>query len=81
MSNAVLPFGGSRAWGGTGDGGSLSSQNCTNFTDASGGSGGKSHLIDPTKHIISSDSNRFFLTADSTTDACTDLRPLICICF
>ena len=81
MSNAVLPFGGSRAWGGTGDGGALSGEHCTNFTDASGGSGGKSHLIDPTKKSILSSTNRVFLTADSTVDWCQSPLPLICICF
>ena len=75
-----LQLGGFRAWSGTIAGGALGSKHCTNWTDASSSSE-KSHLIDPTKHIISSDSNRFFLTADSTTDACTDLRPLICICY
>jgi hypothetical protein len=81
MSKATpLQLGGNRAWSGTIAGGALGSKHCTNWTDASD-SNEKSHLLDPTKHIISSDSNRFFLTADSTTDACTDLRPLICICY
>ena len=81
MSKAA-PFqnGGNRAWGGTIADGALSSLHCTNWTSASSSSE-KAHLIDPTKNIITSDSNRFFLTANSTTDSCTDPRPLICICY
>jgi hypothetical protein len=81
MSNAVLPFGGSRAWGGTTTGGALSSQHCTNFTDASGGSGGKSHLLDPTKKIASSPNNGLYLAGGNTEDWCQSPLPLICICF
>ena len=72
-----LQFGGTTAWGGTIAGGALGSKHCTNWTDASS-SQEKANLIWPARHVVLSDTNRPF---SASTDACTDLRPLICICF
>ena len=81
ISKAILGMGSSNAWGGTDTGGALSTHHCTNFTDASGGSGGKSHVLDLTKIIPTSPTNGLYKSGANTQDWCHSPIPLICICY